>query len=848
MPTHPQPQTQVAAIPVTWPRSAAGRACLAGLFLGGSVWIFPESPTLRGWGQSLAILVLGGSCLTRPSPQPPGFQDLLRHRIDRTSKLGSAVMIPALTFIGFGASLTWTAAEHGKSFAGLLIALWAWNLSGDLRSPRREFKGSQPLFLALDDGIAVIGWVFVVTMLVCAVGLPEANGEPFISNRRAVWWLRGLTLAAGLLLTWREASRRHDSMGWALIGFSLLFRISLIAPYRLSLNDGFASLCVYQLLRNTRARTGASEPLPSLSTQGKKEALCRDQRRPRLGVQGGRKALEPVGQSESEQSRSTPIGTLVLLALAFGVGGWLRIDGVGPAFLFGDELHSLFGLSQGYGHLMSHFSSTGSGLALPLLQRALVDGFGNNHWAIRAPAWIPGLLLLPVTWWAVRKWLGEGIALGATWLVAASPLLIFYSRFARSYALVTLLVLLLLERVQNAASRHTLSIGSFSFLVGLAAVIPFVHPTALGSVVPICLAGACAAAWESAGSGPILRRPWVALLGVLPLAGLLCIALHWPARESLWAFVSAKTTQVYSGAFGPVDIARLVTGGDVLSILLATLALVGALSVTGRWGWRAAPLLAATTGPVLVIALTQPYGDAYAYARYIIAAVVPFFILAVVGIHWVLALLSPRPRGLTGAVSIGLAALILGSGPLPPSLGLTPQHANTYLGLRELTAFDRPWPGTPGFYQNLPDIKGRRPRLLEIPALTTRTRHLYRIYQRTHQSPTLLGPLPSEFPMIPSGPYRALSGPWGLDPAEIDYVIVHRNIASEVARYWEWVYGVRDPDGDEALLARHAQYGGLLPRPSPVLQRELEKSWGPPVYQDDDLVVYRLSQSESRPE
>ncbi|MCH2185864.1 hypothetical protein MK280_08330, partial [Myxococcota bacterium] len=549
----------------------------------------------------------------------------------------------------------------------------------------------------------------------------------------------------------------------------------------------------------------------------------------------------------SEQSRSTSIGTLILLVLAFGLGGGLRLDGVGPAFLFGDELHSLFGLSQGYSHLISHFSSTGSGMALPLMQRALVDGFGNNHWAIRAPAWIPGLLLLPLTWWAVRRWLGEGMALGATWLVAASPVLIFYSRFARSYALVALLVLLFLERVQKAASRPNLSIGAFSLLVGLAAAIPFVHPTALGSVVPIGLAGACAAGWESGGPGSTVRRPWVALLAVLPVAGLLCIALHWPARESLLAFVSAKTTQVYAGAFGPLDVARLVTGSDPLTLVLASLALVGALSITGRWGWRAAPLLAATAGPFVVIALTRPYGDAYAYARYVIAAVVPFLILTVAGIHWLVSLISARPGGLTAIAAIALSAWGLAIGPPPPSLSLTPQHANTYLGLRELAAFNRPWPETPAFYRELSATEGRRPRILEIPALTTRTRHLYRLYQRTHQSPTLLGPLPNEFPIIPNGPYQAVFRTQGLDPAEIDFVIVHRNIAREVARYWEWIYGQRDadqePETDEAFMARHAQYGGLLPQPSPVLLRELEMNWGPPVYQDDDILVYPLSET-----
>ena len=828
------------------PHSATNRAFYASFVVGGSIYANPDSPTLRGIGQGLAVFALALLALFQPLLQGRGLRSLARDPGRPAHQPCAGTFVSCMALVGLSATLTLEIDEHDLAWAGFLALLFAWNLIEDFKPANPATNRIAASTSHLDDGIAIVGWTLVVATLTCAIVSTQSGTALSTSTLRTIWWLRGSVLAAGLLLTWRESSRQHESTGWALIGFSLLFRISLVAPTALNLSDAFAVLCLYRMLRHIRPQPVPTHAPKTPGRLPRHGALCEAPRSPRLTGGEGWKSLGPDRRSDAEQLRSNSIGSLVLLALAFGIGGWLRLDGVGPAFLFGDELHSLLGLSQGYGHLMSHFSPTGSGMALPLVQRALIDGFGNNHWSIRAAAWVPGLILIPLTWWSVRRWFGEGIALGSTWLVAASPLLIFYSRFARSYALVALLVLLFLDRVQNAASRPTLSIGSFSILVGLAAAIPFVHPTALGSVVPIALAGACAAAWASDDPGPQLRRSWFSLLAVLPVAGLLCIALHWPARESLLAFVSAKTTQVYSGAFGPLDVARLVTGSDLLTFVITTLALIGALAVTGRSGWRAAPLLAATTGPLFVIALTQPYGDAYAYARYIIAAVAPFFILAVAGIHWLLSLIFSRPEGLAGIAAIALASWGLANGPPPPSFSLTPQHANTYLGLRELDEFNRPWPGMPAFYRELPDLEGRRPNLLEIPALTTRTRHLYRLYQRAHQSPTLLGPLPNEFPMIPNGPYQALFGAQTLDPATIDFVIVHRNVAQEVARYWEWIYGERDPDqeskADEAFMERHAQYGGLLPQPSPAFIRKMEISWGPPVYQDDDILVYRLSE------
>lgn len=556
--------------------------------------------------------------------------------------------------------------------------------------------------------------------------------------------------------------------------------------------------------------------------------------------------MKPFSQSEPGRPRALRIASTLLLLLAFVIGSGLRLAGVGPAFLFGDELHSLFALPQGYGHLMTHFSATGSGLGLPLLQRTFVDLFGHNHWAIRAPAWIPGLLLLPAAWWITRRWLGDGIAIGTTWLVATSPLLIFYSRFARSYALVALLTFVLLDQVQAAVSDARFSRGRFVGLVVLAALIPFVHPTALGSVVPILLAGAGAIALGNAQNESLKLQRAAGLIGVLPVAGAICLALHWPARESLIDFVNAKTIQLYSGAFGPLDIARLATGNDTLTIGLGGLALIGAVAIMGRYTWQAAPIVAAAVGPLLVISIVQPYGDAYAYGRYVIAALPPLFVIVASGIEWISALFWSRPGRWTGPIAAGLAMLVLISGPLPTFLGPTPQHANTYLGLRDLPRFNEPWPGIPAFYTSLPQAEGQPPTLLEVPALTTRTRHLYRLYQRIHGGQTLLGPLPGEFPTIPAGPYLAPTTVGRQHASLVDYVVVHRNVSREIARYWDWVYasesGLSEASADEAFMARHAQYGGLLPNPSPLLWAGLEQRLGAPVYQDDDVVVFRVAE------
>lgn len=532
---------------------------------------------------------------------------------------------------------------------------------------------------------------------------------------------------------------------------------------------------------------------------------------------------------------------------AIGVGVLLRLPDVERAFLFGDELHSLFAVSRGYAFVLGHFSPTGSGMALPLLQRVALDLFGAGHWAIRAPAWIAGLALLPVVALVTRRWLGERIALGATWLVAVSPPLVFYSHFARAYAAVVLLSLLLLHAVQGIVESGRATARGLAAVALLCAILPWAHPTALSTVVPVVGAGTMALLWRSDLPSLARRRAAAGLMAALGLGGLLCIAIHWPAADSLEAFVSAKTRTEYAGAFGPMDVAALVAGGRALAVGLGGLALGGAAWLARRCGPRAWPLLAAALAPAAVIAAVRPFGDAYAYARYGIAAIPPLLVTATVALHR-LARLGPRPLPAhSGALAALVAVIVLLAGPPTPFSDPAPQHANTYLSLYPLPAFDAPWPDTPAFYRALADASasgGEHPGLIELPALTSRARHLYRHYQLQHGGRTWLAPLPGEFPLLPDGPYVAVGALERMAASGAEYLVVHRDVAAELARYWAWVYGPDGPpvppDG-RAYMARHEHYGGLLPRPPAALLTALAARFGEPVFEDDTLIVHRIA-------
>jgi len=67
--------------------------------------------------------------------------------------------------------------------------------------------------------------------------------------------------------------------------------------------------------------------------------------------------------------------------------------------------------------------------------------FGEAPWAIRLPAFLAGIALVPVTYFVARCFYDVPIALVSTSLVASMPVLIDYSTNARGYTLITLLSL-----------------------------------------------------------------------------------------------------------------------------------------------------------------------------------------------------------------------------------------------------------------------------------------------------------------------------------------------------------------------------------------------------------------------
>jgi dolichyl-phosphate-mannose-protein mannosyltransferase len=128
---------------------------------------------------------------------------------------------------------------------------------------------------------------------------------------------------------------------------------------------------------------------------------------------------------------------------------------------------------------LANYSSPNNHLLNTFLAKVAVTAFGNSEWALRTPALLAGLALIPVTFAFARNQYGESAALFAAALVAASSTLVEYSTNARGYTLVALFTLIAFLAAAHALEHDSLAAWALlaaACALGLYAVPIMLYP------------------------------------------------------------------------------------------------------------------------------------------------------------------------------------------------------------------------------------------------------------------------------------------------------------------------------------------------------------------------------------
>ena len=538
-------------------------------------------------------------------------------------------------------------------------------------------------------------------------------------------------------------------------------------------------------------------------------------------------------------SRWARLSALALFALVAMVawGLWLRLEHARTALYFGDEWHTLTAAALDFPALVRSFDRFGTGIGMPLCIRALTEVAGSEPLVVRLPALAGGFATLLGLWWYGRRFLDPCVARLAVLLVALSSCSIFYSSFARSYSVVCALALLLACAVTALAVAGERSLRGLAVVAVACALLPYFHLTAAASALAIGAGGVLALLVEG-------RRRLAAELGAAVAVGLILAALmHVPARDSLMDFVGRKSKQKYAEPFGVLDIAAVLAGSRTLALVLFACLLPACVAFRRAGPARALPWLGAIVGPPVAVALVRPFGDAYAYARYVMASV-PFLALL---LAWGItagarALLRDRPAAELAATAggIAMACAAFWSGPLGARHTPDGVFAHSYISLHPLPAFDAPFDGAPEIYREIA-ADGGAERVLEVPHLIHRGVLLYRNYFLAHRKRVQTAFLRRAPEECPRG-YPTLVDPAWRDQVDADWVVLHLNAVREVERYWEFVYAdarANDP-ATAAYMRRHEKLVRGEEVPDQEVVQRIAQELGPVYYRDQDVLVWKL--------
>jgi hypothetical protein len=175
---------------------------------------------------------------------------------------------------------------------------------------------------------------------------------------------------------------------------------------------------------------------------------------------------------------------LATLGLVTVAGLLIRLDFLFQPMRYDESVTYVHFASRPWYIALTTYTAPNNHVFHSLLVHVATFVFGSDPWAIRLPAFVAGVLLVPASYAAARLLYGRDAALVAAALVAAASVLIELSTNARGYTLVALdFVLLLALATQLVESRNA---GGWLLFALLGAIGFWTVPTMLyayGTVV-----------------------------------------------------------------------------------------------------------------------------------------------------------------------------------------------------------------------------------------------------------------------------------------------------------------------------------------------------------------------------
>jgi hypothetical protein len=522
------------------------------------------------------------------------------------------------------------------------------------------------------------------------------------------------------------------------------------------------------------------------------------------------------------------------------LGAALRVFQLPSQIIYEDELFPLRALlERSYSALFDRLAFGYTSIPQTALAKLVADTFGLDELSYRLPSLLAGLLLLGLVPGVAWRRFGALAGVVSGGLIAISPLLVFYSRFARPYAVAMLLVFLAVITFDRWLERGRAR-DALGYVAAATGAIWF-HPLAATAVLAIPIAGAALGA-RSGPPGRRLAQAWPPLVvggSVCALAGALLFRPLWLGWDVFTAKAGAGTIPLAAIADAAQHLAG--TGSTPLAGVFWLGVGVGAIAMLKReprLGWL---LIASSLAPLAAVLVARPFLAQlhWILARYLIWAL-PCCLLFLALAIGELGRLRVRDR--TWPLPVATAALIVAalflSGPLPGAYSRPNNFAHhddflvTYWGERDtwgaqasaglaFAARRTAKPEISPFYTQLRSESGEFA-IVEGPWFGRWELTPFHHYQKVHGRRVVagfvgvtpgVGPVALEDPRLAFRQLVDLRQPQHWRRPELRYVVLHRSVGAET--------GAPAPSFD----------------PSPLLEL-YPRHFGPPVFEDSAIVVF----------
>ena len=235
--------------------------------------------------------------------------------------------------------------------------------------------------------------------------------------------------------------------------------------------------------------------------------------------------------------RQSSVTERFVLLTIFAIGVAHRLQFLPQPMGYDESISFVYFISRSFLDIASDYSIPNNHVFHNLLARASFLHFGANPMALRLPAFLAGVILIPATYWLARRLYDDTTALLAAGLVSVAPAIVEYSSQARGYTISTLCFVVALISASYLVQRRSV-VGWTVFGTAFVVALYTLPPAVLG------LSGVCI--WTVATADRQRRSMLCLELPiVLGAVALVTLALYSPilARSGLESLVSNTYVQ-----------------------------------------------------------------------------------------------------------------------------------------------------------------------------------------------------------------------------------------------------------------------------------------------------------------